>query len=300
MKTRIGLDLGGTKIEAVAIDRHGTELARQRTPTPAGDYQGIVAAVAHLVAVVAAEAGETEEVVGIGTPGTISPVSGLMKNSNSTALNGQPLDQDLSAALGRPIIMRNDADCFAVSEATDGAAQGFRTVFGAIIGTGVGGGWVVNGWPVAGPNAIAGEWGHNPLPWPRPDELPGSECYCGRSGCIETWLSGRGLADDHARHGGQSTTSEDIVRESRLGDPLAAASMERYLDRLARGLATVINLFDPEVVVLGGGMSNNDELYQGVEARWGRYVFSDHVATRLVRNRHGDSSGVRGAAYLVP
>jgi fructokinase len=222
-----------------------------------------------------------------------------MKNSNSTALNGRPLDKDLSATLGRPIRLRNDADCFALSEAADGAAQGARTVFGVIIGTGVGGGWVVNGWPVAGPNGIAGEWGHNPLPWPRADELPGRACFCGLSGCIETWLSGSGLVEDHARHRGKPSTSEEIVGDSRAGDPTAAASIERYIDRLARGLATVINLFDPEVIVLGGGMSNIDELYQGVQANWGRYVFSDQVATRLVRNRHGDSSGVRGAAYLV-
>lgn len=297
MPDRIGVDLGGTKIEAVRLGPDGSEHIRRRVDTPAGDYRRIVDAVADLVAAVSAPG--VAEVVGIGTPGVISPVDGLMKNSNSTALNGQPLDRDLAAALGRPVVMRNDADCFALSEATDGAGAGAEVVFGVILGTGVGGGLVVDGKARSGPNRLTGEWGHNPLPWPGADERPGPDCYCGKHGCIETWLSGVGFAADHFRATGHQVESASIAESARRGEPEAAATLGRYVDRLARALATVINVVDPDVVVLGGGMSNVDELYDRVPAALGDFVFGREVATRVVRNVHGDSSGVRGAAMLV-
>ena len=236
----------------------------------------------------------------MGTPGSPSPATGLIRNANSVCLNGRPLQQDLEQALGRPVRLANDADCFALSETVDGAAEGAATVFGAIIGTGTGGGIVVDGRLLAGPNAVAGEWGHNPLPWPRPDELPGPSCYCGRRGCIETFLSGPGLAADARRFAGHPSEPPALVERAEAGDPRAEAALARYEDRLARGLASVINLLDPEVIVLGGGMSNLRRLYTGVPARWGAWVFSDTVRTRLVPPRHGDSSGVRGAARLWP
>ena len=236
--------------------------------------------------------------VGCGTPGAISPATGRLRNANSTWLNDRPLDRDLSAALARPVAIANDADCFAVSEATDGAAAGAATVFGVILGTGVGGGIAVHQQPLSGPNAIAGEWGHNPLPWPRPDELPGPRCYCGNHGCIETWLCGPGLARDYRARTGRDADPPAIAAAAAAGERAAGDVLHVHADRMARALATVINILDPEVIVLGGGLSRLDRPYAEVPARWGRYVFSDTVRTRLVPPAFGDSSGVRGAAWL--
>jgi fructokinase len=280
---RIGVDLGGTKIEAIALDGERA-VFRKRVTTPRGDYEATVAAVAALVK----EIGEGS--VGIGIPGALSRVTGLVKNANSTWLIGRPLRQDLERAIGREVRLENDANCFALSEAVDGAARG-AVVFGVILGTGVGGGIVVNGRVLTGPNAIAGEWGHNPLPAPTQADLPLPTCYCGRAGCIETYLSGPGLVRDHLETQGETRTAEEIAA-------LRGESLARYVERLARALGTVINVLDPDVIVLGGGMSNVAALYTEVPRLWSRYVFSDHVATRLARNAHGDSSGVRGAAWL--
>ena len=298
---RIGVDLGGHKIEAAAIARDGSVRARKRVATPRDDYPATVAAVAALVDEVARAAG-ADGPVGVAAPGAISPATGLVKNANSTWLNGRALEADLAAALGRPVKIANDADCFALSEEVDGAGRGAGCVFGVILGSGVGGGIVVDGRLVAGANAIAGEWGHNPLPWPRPEagELPGPACYCGRHGCIETFLSGPGLAADHAGATGRALAPPAIAADAAAGEAGALATCARYRDRLARGLALVINILDPHVIVLGGGLSNVAPLYDGVPRLWGAYVFSDTVATRLVGNRHGDSSGVRGAAWLWP
>ena len=295
---RIGIDLGGTKIEAIALDDRGGERFRRRIATPRGDYAGTIAALSRLVEDAEMRVGAST--VGIGIPGAISPATGLIKNANSTWLNGQPLAEDLAAALGRPVRLANDANCFALSEATDGAAAGCRIVFGVIIGTGTGGGIVVDGRVLVGGNAIAGEWGHNPMPWPEPDDWPGPPCYCGRTGCIETFLSGPGLARDHERHTGQRADAAAIARAAARGDAGACATLERYEGRMARGLAAVMNVVDPDVIVLGGGLSQIERLYPTVPRLWGRFVFSDAVATRLVRARHGDSSGVRGAAWLWP
>jgi fructokinase len=281
---RIGVDLGGTKIEAMALDG-AREVLRRRVPTPRGDYGATIAAVAALVR----EMGPGT--VGVGIPGTLSRLTGLVKNANSTWLIGKPLKQDLESALQREVRLENDANCFALSEATDGAGKGAEVVFGVILGTGVGGGIVVHGRVLTGPNAIAGEWGHNPLPAPTAEDLPLPQCYCGRAGCIETYLSGPGLARDHEQRTGKRLSPEEIVSH---GDEVLA----RYEARLARALASVINVLDPEVIVLGGGMSNVERLYTAVPRLWSKHVFSDHVATRLVRNAHGDSSGVRGAAWL--
>ena len=291
---RLGIDVGGTKIEGVGLAPDGNELTRIRVPTPKGDYDGIVAAIVGLVTELEAACVPTFGQVGIGTPGAIDPARGTIKNSNSTALNGRNFLSDLVEAIGRPVAMANDADCFALSEARDGAAEGAGTVFGVILGTGVGGGVVVGGKPLSGPNAIAGEWGHNPLPWPTDDERPGPNCYCGLTGCIETFLSGPGFA---ASAGARS--SREIIDAARAGEPQSMAALDLYCDRLARALATVINLLDPHVIVLGGGMSNVDEIYQQVPTKWAQYAFTQEVVTRLVKNRHGDSSGVRGAAWLV-
>ncbi len=296
---RIGVDLGGTKIEAIVIDDAGRERLRRRVSTPKDGYEPIVDAIATLVTQLEGEVGEDCS-VGVGTPGAISPASGLIKNANTVALNGRPLPRDLSAALSREVRIANDADCFALSEAVDGAAAGAPTVFGVIVGTGTGGGVVVGGRLLSGPNAIAGEWGHNPLPWPAPDELPGPACYCGKHGCIETWLSGPGLAADHERVNGARMDAASIAARAEEGDAAAEATLERHADRFARALATVIDVLDPHVIVLGGGVSNLGHLYEAIPARWGRYVFSDTVATKLVPAVHGDSSGVRGAAWLWP
>jgi fructokinase len=294
---RIGIDLGGSKIEGILLDCDGSIRARERVATPQGDYRAILVAIHGLVLQLEQIAGEQCS-VGIGMPGTQSRASGLVKNSNSVCLNGQPLHADLEQRLQRALRFANDADCFALSEATDGAAAGARSVFAVIVGTGTGGGIVVDGKLLAGPNGIAGEWGHNPLPWPQPEELPGASCYCGKRGCIETWLSGPGLARDHLEISGERADAATVAAAAAKGENAARESLERYTDRMARALASVINIIDPDVIVLGGGMSNVESLYQAVPQRWGDYVFSDRVDTRLLRARHGDSSGVRGAAWL--
>jgi len=296
---RIGIDLGGSKIEVIALDATGHVRARRRITTPRHDYKDTLHAIAGLVTALETELRQTGR-VGIAMPGALSLASGLVKNANSTWLNGKPLDRDLEALLQRPLRFANDADCFALSEATDGAAAGAATVFGVIIGTGVGGGIVVNGRLLNGPNAIAGEWGHNPLPWPAAAELPGPACYCGRQGCIETWLSGPGLARDYRQHGDAERDAAAIAAAAEAGEPAAEAALYRYEQRLARALASIINVLDPNVIVLGGGLSNLARLYERVPALWQEYVFSDCVDTRLVPPRHGDSSGVRGAAWLWP
>ena len=296
---RAGVDLGGSKIEIAVLDAAGRELLRRREPTPAGDYEGTLRLVASLV--VAAEAELATRVsVGICTPGAISPATGRLKNSNSACLNDRELHADLEHALQRDVRIANDADCFALSEATDGAARGAASVFGVIVGTGTGGGVVIGGRLLAGPNAIAGEWGHNPLPWPGDEERPGPPCYCGKHGCIETWLSGPGLARDYRQAGGEDLDAACIVAEAARGEPEALDCLSRYVDRMARALASVINVLDPEVIVLGGGVGNIEQLYRDVPQRWRRYVFSDRVDTRLLKPMHGDSSGVRGAACLWP
>ncbi len=294
---RLGIDLGGTKIEIIALGDAGAELLRRRVPTPRSDYPATLQAIAGLVQSAETELGQRGS-VGIGTPGAISRATGRLKNSNSVHLNGQPILQDLQALLQRPVKISNDANCFALSEATDGAAAGAAVVFGVIIGTGVGAGIVVNGQVLTGPNGIAGEWGHNPLPWPEADELPGPECYCGRRGCIETYLSGPGMTKLHQHEMGESLRPEEVVARAETGDPACERSLRAYENRLARSLAHVINLLDPDVIVLGGGMSNIGRLYSHVPALWERWVFSDRVDTRLVQHRFGDSSGVRGAAWL--
>jgi fructokinase len=295
---RIGVDLGGSKFVAIALDDGGAVRARQRRPAPHGDYSKTIAAVADLVGEVEREAGVGPSPVGLGMPGGISPGTGLVQGANSTWLIGHPLDIDLGRALGRPLKVANDANCFAVSEASDGAAAGAGIVFGVILGTGVGGGIVINGRPLTGANAISGEWGHNPLPWPRDDERPGPACFCGQRGCIETWLAGPSLARDHKARAGGSLDAAAIVAAADAGDPAAVATLERYVERLARGLAHVVNIVDPHVIVLGGGLSNIARLYRDLPALMQPRIFSDHVATRIVPPRHGDSSGVRGAAWL--
>lgn len=291
---RLGIDLGGTKIEIAAFDAAGHERLRQRVATPQGDYRATLQAIVGLVEGVESEL-QMRGTVGIGMPGAESRISGLIKNANSTCLIGQPLRHDLQQRLQREVRLANDANCFALSEAVDGAAAGAEVVFGVILGTGCGGGIVVRGQVLTGANAIAGEWGHNPLPWPGDDERPGPACYCGRHGCIETWLSGPGLARDHLARSGQHLRANAIAGSR---DPACQASMARYEDRLARALAQVINLLDPDVIVLGGGLSNIARLYDNVPRLWTQHVFSDHVVTRLLPPLHGDSSGVRGAAWL--
>jgi fructokinase len=293
---RIGIDLGGTKIEIIALDSSGRERFRQRVPAPRGSYDATIAAIQGLVA--AAEQAVGSATVGIGIPGAISPATGLIKNANSTWLNGRQLAPDVAMALGREVRLANDANCFALSEAVDGAGAGKRVVFGVIIGTGTGGGLVIDGRVIVGPNAIAGEWGHNPLPWPEPGEWPGPPCYCGRTGCIETFLSGPALARDYAAAAGVALDSRAIAERAEAGDVEARRALERYEGRMARALASVINVVDPEVIVLGGGLSNMARLVENVPKLWGRYVFSDTVLTPIVQPVHGDSSGVRGAAWL--
>lgn len=335
----IGIDLGGTKTEIICLHSgNGEELHRQRVPTKPGDYDASIKTMAALVHAAESALGRTGT-VGVGIPGTVSSATGKVKNANSVWLNGQPLDKDLEAALGRPVRVENDANCFAVSEATDGAATGKRVVFGVIIGTGCGAGIVVDGKPVSGLNGIGGEWGHNPLPSPRvfskdasawlnhfdngenrdsvinptyahkdcpeyftPDkawsEYPGPQCYCGKRGCIETWISGTGLKNDYARVTGENLPTHDIIANAEKGEDKSAAALDRYIDRVARALAGVVNILDPDVIVLGGGMSNVEKLYKAIPAIWERYIFSDICRTQILRPRHGDSSGVRGAAWL--
>jgi fructokinase len=297
---RIGIDLGGTKIEGIAIDSVGTELARHRIPTPQGDYDATLGMIVQVIKHLESEAGLTGS-VGIGIPGTVSPATGLIKNANSVCLIGRALDRDLEALLGRPVRLANDANCFAMSEASDGAAAGASVVFGVILGTGVGGGLTFSGAPHTGINAVAGEWGHNPLPWPTGDEHPGADCYCGKQGCIETFLSGSGLLGTYEAQGGEAgLDSATIAERATNGEPEAMRALEVYEQQLARSLATVINIVDPDVIVLGGGLSNMDRLYDTVPALWQQWVFSDQADTLLRRNKHGDSSGVRGAAWLWP
>ena len=297
----IGVDLGGSKIEAIVLDEHGATRWRERVPTPAGDYHATLAAVAALVARAEADLGLTHCRVGVGTPGSATG-AGLIKNANSTCLNGRPLARDLAAALGRPVRIANDANCLALSEATDGAAAGAALSFAVILGTGVGAGIVANGRLLEGPNGLAGEWGHVPLPWPDAAERDGPRCYCGRCGCIETWLSGPALARDHVQHGGEALSAQEIGSRAACGDAACEATLRRYESRLARSLALIVNLLDPQVIVLAGGVSALERLVANVPALWGAFVFSagvqDAVRTRLVRSAHGDSSGVRGAAWL--
>ena len=294
---RIGIDLGGTKIEGIAIDAAGTELARIRIATPPG-YDESLKALADLVSGLESRAGGAARGVGVGMPGSISPATGLARNGNSTWLNGRPFDVDLAHLIGKPVRAANDANCFALSEATDGAAAGAASVFGVILGTGCGGGVVIDGRVLTGASGIAGEWGHNPLPWATPDEAAIAPCWCGKVGCIETWVSGPAIARDHVRCGGATISATYIAAAAKAGDVIAAATLARFCDRLARGLAAVINVLDPAVIVCGGGVSKLDVIYSDVPALLPRYVFSDYVAVKLVKNLHGDSSGVRGAAWL--
>lgn len=297
---RIGIDLGGTKIEGIALADDGEVLLRRRVATPAGQYDATLQTIRALVAEIEQATGARDVKVGVGTPGAISFATGRMKNCNSTCLNGKPLLGDLESLLGPRVRIANDANCFALSEATDGAAAGAHTVFGVILGTGVGAGIVIGGQLLQGANAIAGEWGHNALAAPRADELPGPACYCGRAGCVETWLSGPGFAADARRHGVEAADAAEVMARCRRGEPNAIAAFERHVDRLARSLAAVVNVLDPDVIVLGGGLSNIHELYEQLPARLAPHVFSDTIDTRIVPPRHGDSSGVRGAARLWP
>jgi fructokinase len=296
---RIGVDLGGTKIEAIALDDAGTVLCRRRIATPAGDYDGTLSAIAKLVLAVEREAKATGS-VGIATPGSLSLKTGLIRNSNSTVLNGKPLDQDISRILKRPIRIENDANCFALSEAIDGAAKGAESVFGVILGTGVGGGLIVRQRVVVGRNRIAGAWGHNPMPWPDPDESPGQRCYCGQSGCIETFISGPALARQSRATTSRELSAQQIARDAEAGDEQARMVIEKFEERLARALAHVVNIFDPDAIVLGGGLSNIQRLYRTLPRLIPIHVFSDAFDTPIVPPVHGDSSGVRGAAWLWP
>jgi fructokinase len=331
----IGIDLGGTKTEVICLNAdNGNELYRHRVPSARNGYKSTIDNIVSLVTQ-AEEALSQKGTVGIGIPGTVSSLNGLVKNSNTTALNGQPLDKDLAVALGRPIRVENDANCFAVSEAVDGAGEGKRVVFGVIIGTGCGAGVVINGQPLTGLNGIGGEWGHNPLPLPhlynknpadllagfgkgheissiyaakgQPEyftddpalnEFPGEQCYCGKRGCLETWISGTGFKQEYKRVTSEDLSTHDIIANAKKGEARAVAALDRYIDRLARALAGIIDIIDPDIIVLGGGMSNVAQLYTGVPAVWDRYIFSDTCHTPIAPPRHGDSSGVRGAAWL--
>ncbi|MEM8645965.1 MAG: ROK family protein [Pseudomonadota bacterium] len=294
---RTGIDLGGTKIEIVVLGHAGQILFEKRIPTPAPDYQATLMALRDLVEE-ADQAAGTTTTVGMGTPGSISPTTGLLRNSNSVWMNGMPLAKDVEAAMGREVRLANDANCFALSEATDGAGQSAHSVFGVIIGTGCGGGVVVDGQLVNGANGIGGEWGHNPLPWPDETEVPGPQCWCGLRGCLETWLSGPGLARDHLVVTGATLKGEEIVEGAANGDEACRATLQRHSGRLGRALAAVCNLLDPEVIVLGGGLSNMPHLYEDLPGLMEPFIFSDHVITKILPPKHGDASGVRGAAWL--
>lgn len=294
----IGVDLGGTKIEAAALSEDGSMLARERTATPRDDYDGALSSIAALVCGLETRFGAARG-VGVGTPGSLSPITGLVRNANSTWFNGRPLGTDLESALGRPIRMENDANCLAVSEAIDGAGAGAHVVFAVIIRTGCGAGIAIDGRALGGRNGVAGEFGHTPLPWPAgPEEIPGPACWCGKQGCAETYLSGPGFARLHAAAHGALSAAPDIVAAARAGDAAAAQTLERYRDRLARALAAVVNLIDADAIVLGGGMSNVDEIYEGLTERIAAFVFADRCDTPVLKAKHGDSSGVRGAAWL--
>ena len=296
---RIGIDLGGTKIEAIALDAAGKELRRIRMDTPRGEYEGTVAAIAGLVRQIEQETGSSGT-VGVGIPGTVVASTGLVKNANSTWLNGRPFQQDLSVAMEREVRCANDANCFAVSEATDGAAAGVGVVFGVIVGTGCGGGVAINGHVHSGRNGVAGEWGHMPLPWATGEELPGPECYCGKRGCLEMWISGTGFELDYARASGRELRGKEIIAAAEAGEVEALAALDRLEDRMARGLAVMVDVLDPDVIVLGGGLSNVVSLYPAVMRKLRDYPFGGGVDTPIVRAMHGDSSGVRGAAWLWP
>ena len=293
---RIGIDLGGTKIEGVLLDSAGNVKRRERLPTPQEDYPGILDAISALIALLT---GDKHLPIGIGTPGSISPLAPEMRNSNSTCLNGKHLLEDLEQHLDRAVRLANDANCFALSEASDGAGKDSAVVFGVILGTGVGGGVVVDGKPINGPSGVSGEWGHNPMP--EMDNLErGRECFCGRLDCVETWISGPGLAKTYAHHSGQTLSAMEVAALDVRGDLVAGQVLDGYFEQIAAALAGVINILDPDTIVLGGGVSNIERLYQEVPPRLAKYVFSDHVGTRIVKARHGDSSGVRGAAWLWP
>lgn len=296
---RIGIDVGGTKIEAILLGPDGQEEGRKRVNAKRGDYEATIQTITDLVNALENDL-PTPAAVGIGIPGTIDRTTGLVKNANSTWLNGKPMDKDTQQALGRPVRFQNDANCFALSEATDGAGAGADVVFGVIIGTGCGGGLVVNGAVVGGANGIAGEWGHNSLPWPQPGDMPTPSCYCGLTGCIETYLSGPGLVRDHMKSTGDPLEAEDLVALAGEGDKQCLGSLARYEERLARALSAIINIVDPDVIVLGGGLSNITRFYHTVPPLLARFAMSRELTTRLVQNHHGDSSGVRGAAWLWP
>lgn len=296
---RIGVDFGGTKIEAAALDAAGAFAARVRKPNP-GNYEGAIEAVRQVVAEAEAQAGVTRATIGVGMPGSLSPKTGRMRNANSVWLNDKPFKEDLEAALGRPIRMENDANCFALSEALGGAGEGAEVVFGAILGTGCGGGVVVRGRTVEGVNRIGGEWGHSPLPWPSAEERAAHTCWCGRSNCLETWISGTAFCEDYQRATGETLAGDAIMAKARAGEAEAKAAFDRYADRLGRALAVICDILDPDVIVFGGGMSNTDELYQAVPPITARYAFSDVFVTRIVKAKFGDLSGVRGAAWLWP
>jgi len=297
---RVGIDLGGTKIEGIALEDSGNIAIRQRVNTPAHDYQEIINAIVGLVNNIEQEYGNQGS-VGIGIPGSLSAQTGLVRNANTVSLIGQNLQTDIETSLKRPIRVANDADCFALSEASDGAGADSNSVFGVIIGTGCGSGIVINKKLVEGANRIAGEWGHNPLPWPKDNERPGTACYCGQNGCLETWLSGTGFANHYHQAGGEKLTAKDIMQRHAQGEKLAIDQLENYVDRMARSLAVIINILDPEAIVLGGGMSHVNELYSQVPEVWDQYIFSPETAsTKLLKPVHGDSGGVRGAAWLWP
>jgi len=299
-RLRLGIDLGGTKIASVVLDDHGQALHEQRLPTPRHDYDGVIAAIVRLrdEAIRALGAQEEQMTIGIGMPGSVSPQSKVVQNANSTWLNGRDLGADLEHALGQPLRLANDANCMALSEATDGAARGARTVFGVILGTGCGGGLIVDGRILGGRNRIGGEWGHNPLPWARDDEHPGPHCWCGRQGCLETWVSGTGMARDHAESTQERISAEQIARRAARGDAAARATLERHAHRLARGLAHVVNIFDPQVIVLGGGLSKLEHLYDALPGLMAEWIFADDPRVDIRAPMHGDASGVRGAARL--
>jgi fructokinase len=294
---RIGVDLGGTKIEVLALDHDGAELLRERVATPRESYQSVIDAISQLVLGAEANLGR-KGTVGVAMPGIVSPKTGLVKNANSVVLIGHPLDRDLSAALGRPVRAANDANCFTLSEATDGAAAGCEIVYGIIAGTGVGGGICVSGRVLTGAHAISGEWGHNPLPAPTHDEIPGPDCYCGKRGCIESWCSGPALSAQFEAATGRKLRPTEIAAAAQAGDGDASAMMDRFLDRFARAIATLVNILDPHAIVMGGGLSNIEAFYTDLPARVERYGFNPEGKTTIVRNKHGDSSGVRGAAWL--